>query len=309
MLRTGKMNKIKLAPTATMAMWIRAIRPKTLTAAIVPFFSGAALAYTTGASIAWGVLISTILSAIFIQIATNLINDAFDFSKGADDEERLGPHRAIQQGMATSQQVFSLGIIFFLLAFLIGTPILIQGGFPIAMVMLLSMVSGYLYTGGPFPLAYIGLGDFFVVIFFGWVATLSGYWLQTGYIDGKSFLLGTQIGLLCTLMIAINNLRDISSDIRANKKTLAVRFGQNFAKMEIFILASVPFILNFFWFYWGYIYAALLPYFSFPLATLLITKIWKNQPSKMYNQYLGLAALLHLLFGLLLIIGFILNVN
>lgn len=300
------MNEIKLS-RMNAGIWIQAMRPKTLTAALVPFSAGAALAYSNQAPIAWGLLCVAIFSAICIQIATNLINDAFDFAKGADDQERLGPQRAIQQGFATGPQVYALGMIFFLASLLIGIPLIIHGGLAIAAILLLSILSGYLYTGGPKPLAYVGLGDLFVVIFFGWVATLAGYWLQTGWVDWKSFLLGTQIGLLCTLMIAINNLRDINSDIRANKKTLAVRFGQTFAKVEILFLAIVPFALNLCWLTWGYVYAALLPFFTLPLASILMLKIWKSYPSKAYNRYLGMAALLHLSFGIFLIIGFILQ--
>lgn len=287
--------------------WIQAARPKTLTAAIVPFFAGTALAHASGFSIDWGLLLSALASALCIQIGTNFINDAFDFAKGADNQERLGPRRAIQQGLATTRQVYAFGLSFFLAALIFGVPLIVHGGASMAAILLISIISGYLYTGGAFPLAYQGLGDLFVVIFFGWVATIAGYWIQTGAMSLQSLLLGTQIGLLCTLMIAINNLRDIHSDVKACKKTLAVRFGQSFAKCEIALLAGIPYALNIFWLNWGFVLAAILPWITAPLSALLIAKIRKTQPSKAYNHFLALAALLHLSFGLLLIIGLILQ--
>lgn len=297
------MNRVAYAPS-NIACWFQAMRPKTLTSSIVPFSVGAALAHATGAPINWGLLFSALVSALFIQVATNLINDAFDVAKGTDDKDRLGPRRVIHHGLATGPQVYALGMLCFFAAFLAGIPLIINGGPYIAWILLLSMLSGYLYTGGPMPLAYVGLGDFFVVLFYGWVATMAGFWLQAGYLNIQSYLLGTQVGLLCTAIIAVNNLRDINTDVKTNKKTLAVRFGQTFVKTEITLLATIPFLLNLLWIYWGYLYAAILPFLTLPLACLLIVKVWKTYPSKAYNGFLALAALLHLSFGILMIIGF-----
>lgn len=287
------------------ACWFQAMRPKTLTASIVPFSVGAALAYANGASVNWGLLLCALISALFIQVATNLLNDAFDVAKGTDDQDRLGPRRVIHHGMATGSQVYALGLLCFAAAFLIGIPLIMDGGPYIALILLLSMLSGYLYTGGPMPLAYVGLGDLFVVIFYGWVATMAGFWLQAGYLNVQSFLLGTQVGLLCTSIIVVNNLRDVNTDVKTDKKTLAVRFGQTFARVEFTLLVTVPYLLNLFWLYWGYLSVAILPCLTFPLACLLLVKIWKTHPSKAYNGFLALSALLHLSFGVLMIIGFI----
>lgn len=291
--------------SSNIACWFQAMRPKTLTASIVPFTIGAALAHAIGAPLNWGLLLCALISALFIQVATNLINDAFDVAKGTDNQDRLGPRRVIHLGMATGPQVYALGMLCFLAAFLFGIPLIMDGGLYIALILLLSMLSGYLYTGGPMPLAYVGLGDLFVIIFYGWVATMAGFWLQAGFINVQSFLLGTQVGLLCTSIIAVNNLRDVNTDAKSSKKTLAVRFGQTFVKTEITLLAIVPFILNFFWLYWGYLYTAILPFLTLPMAFLLIVNIWKTYPSKAYNGFLALAALLHLSFGVLMIIGFL----
>lgn len=295
-----------LAPS-TVSIWLQTIRPKTLTAAIVPFCAGAALAYAGGASIAWDLLIFALASALCIQIATNLLNDAFDFVKDTSDPKRLGPKRAIHLGVADGKQMYILGMAFFVFAWLFAIPLILHGGVVIAVILLFSMLAGYFYSGGPLPLTSVGLGDPFVLLFYGWVATAASYWLQTNAVDAKALLLGTQIGLLCTTIIAVDNYRDIDSDEKANKKTLAVRFGPEFAKFEIAFLTFFPFALNFFWLSWGYVYVAILPMLAAPLASYLLARIWKTRPSKAYNGFLALAALLHLCFGVLLIIGFVLT--
>lgn len=288
-------------------IWIQTMRPKTLTATVIPFCAGAALAYANGALLMWGLLLSSLASGICIQTATNLINDAFDAMKGADTKERLGDQRAIQQGIATQHQVYLLGIVFFVLAFLFGLPLVFHGGAPVITILLASAAAGYSYTGGPYPLAYHGLGDLFVIIFFGWVATMASYWIQIGDLNGQSFLLGSEIGLLCATLIAINNIRDIEGDAKANKRTFAVRFGQKTAKIALTLMTFIPFGLNFLWLYWGYVYCAILPLLTFPLSILLIIQVWKTYPSKAYNAFLALSALLHLCFGILLIVGLILD--
>ncbi len=293
-------------PAATF-IWLQTIRPKTLTAAIVPFSAGAALASAGGAVIAWGLLFSALISALCIQIASNLLNDSFDFVKDTTDPHRLGPKRAIHLGLANSQHMYGLGLFFFMLAFIAGIPLINHGGVAIAIIIGLSILAGYSYSGGPLPLTSVGLGDLFVLLFYGWVATLAGYWLQTGLLDSKGFLLGTQIGLLCTSIIAIDNYRDIESDRKAAKKTLAVRFGRHFSKIEIAVLTLLPFGLNLLWLVWGYSYAAFLPFLTAPLGAFIVFKTCNTPPCSSFNVFLGLAALLHLSFGLLLIIGFVLQ--
>ena len=287
--------------------WLLATRPKTLTAALVPFLAGTMLAWSAGANLQWSLFYSALLAAFCIQIGTNFINDAFDFKKGADTPKRLGPQRGLQSGILTHQQVYYGGMLCFAMALLFGIPLIVHGGLSILFILMLSVACGYLYTGGPAPLAYVGLGDAFVVIFFGWVSTAAAYWLQKGAIDGVSLLLGAQIGLLCAVLIAINNLRDVENDGISGKKTLAVRFGIPFARGEISMLIFSAYILNSLWFYAGYTYAGLLPWLTLPLGVMIVTKVWLTPPSQKYNAFLGLSALLHLSFGLLLILGFVLK--
>lgn len=287
--------------------WVLATRPKTLTAAFVPVLVGTMLAYADMGSVNWEISIYALLASFFIQMGTNLINDALDFKKGADTSSRLGPARATQMGLLTMTQVFSGGMMCFGVAFLFGIPLMIQGGWPIGIIFSLSVLCGYLYTGGPMPLAYSGLGDLFVLIFFGLVATTSVYYLQTGIVTSESILAGAQIGFLAMVMIAVNNLRDVVGDAKVNKKTLAVRFGKTFARMEISTLILLAFALNYFWILHGYLLAGVLSSAVLPIGTFIIKGVWNTNPSSVYNRFLGLSAATHLGFGVLLAIGFYLG--
>lgn len=282
-----------------MINWILAFRPKTLTAAVVPILVGSALSEAPQYWIAGLAL----LASLFIQIATNLVNDAKDFQKGADTEERIGPRRVTQAGVFTSKQVLLGAYFFFALAVLTGLPLVIHGGWPILVIGLFSLVAGYSYTGGPFPLAYRGLGDVFVFIFFGLVAVMGMLFLMDGEWTHSAAVAGSQVGLLCMVLIAINNLRDASTDGKVGKRTVAVRFGETFARSEITVALAVPFLLQLYWYQQGEFQAALLPLMTVPLAFSIALKIWRTPPSPAYNQFLGLSSLQHILFGLLLALG------
>lgn len=290
-------------------LWFMAARPKTLTAAIVPPLVATFLALGSGYTVSWGLTVVAILSSLSVQIGTNLINDALDFKKGADTKKRLGPARMTQQGLLTMRQVYFSGIAFFFLAFLIGIPLIVKGGWVVALIMILSIVSGYLYTGGPAPLAYHGLGDLFVIIFFGLLSTGAIYYVQTLSLGMTPIVAGLQIGLLCTVMIVINNLRDREEDLHTNKNTLAVRFGVTFSRMEVAALLFIPYLLTYYWYAAGYLYAAVMPWGAFPIANRLVRNIWSVEPGKEYNTFLAQAALMHLLFSLLLSIGFMAGGN
>jgi 1,4-dihydroxy-2-naphthoate polyprenyltransferase len=163
-----------------MKTWLLAFRPKTLTAAIVPVLVATALAFADQQTVKYWVTAFALLSATFIQIGTNFINDAIDFKKGADTHERVGPKRVTQSGLLSEKKVLLGGFICFALATLFGVPLVIEGGVPILIIGLISLAMGYCYTGGPYPLAYRGLGDLFVLIFFGLVAVCGTYYLHAG---------------------------------------------------------------------------------------------------------------------------------
>lgn len=287
-------------------VWWPAFRPRTLTAAVVPIAAGTALAGFHGFDLRWWIPVLALLASIFIQIGTNLVNDAVDFFRGADREDRLGPRRITQAGLVSPARVLAVAFGFFLAALLCGLPLVLEGGVPILAIGLLSILCGYAYTAGPFPLAYEGLGDLFVILFFGVVAVCGLYFLLTGQWCLDALVLGLQVGFHCAVLIAINNLRDVRGDARAGKKTLPVRFGVTFARYEIGLLLLMPFLINFYWWKNQALWAAVLGFLALPLALSIAWKIFTTEPSPIYNQFLGQSALVHLSFGLMTSLGLIL---
>ncbi len=286
--------------------WLMATRPKTLTACLVPIIAATALVSALHMPVDKQVVILTLLASFFIQIGTNLVNDAVDFKKGADTDKRIGPQRVTQSGLFSYKQVMLAAGICFLLAVICGVPLVVKGGTIILVIGILSVLMGYAYTMGPIPLAYFGLGDLFVVIFFGLVAVMGVFFLHTQEWTFQSFWLGLQVGFHGTVLIAINNLRDADQDKLVNKRTLAVRMGKSFARYEIALLSLAPFVMNCYWWVLGFKTAVMIPFLSLPLALLIIKNIFQTEPSVVYNKYLGQAAFLHLTFGLLLSLGFFL---
>ena len=281
-----------------------AFRHKTLTAALVPCLAGTALVRAIGLPWDGWVLFYALMASFLIQIGTNLVNDAVDFKKGADTEKRIGPQRITQAGILTANQVMFLGSLCFFLAVLCGIPLVLKGGWPLVLIGVASVLMGYAYTAGPFPLAYLGLGDLFVILFFGIIAVMGIVFLNTGEWYSEAFVLGLQIGFHATVLIAINNLRDQQGDRLVNKKTLAVRFGVNFSRWEILFLSFAPFAINIYWWFEGYKIPAILGFLALPLAIKLVRNVFQTEPGPTYNRFLAQAAGLHLVFGLLLTAGF-----
>lgn len=294
---------LSLKPTKWKA-WIYASRPKTLMIGITPIVTGTLLGLRSSQSFHWILMLSALISCLFIEISVNLINDALDFKKGVDNSSRLGFKRATQQGWLTYHEVVFGSFISILLAFFIGFPMVIYGGAYFLALLIIAPILAFCYTGGPFPLSYIGLGELFVIVFYGLVSTLVGFYLQTFRVAPEVFLAGFQLGLLAAVVISINNLRDIETDALANKKTLAVRFGKTFARLKITIMVLAPYFLNLLWSDFGFYKAGVLPLVTLPLGFTLIRCIWYYEPSKIYNTFFGMAALLNFLFGLFLAIGF-----
>jgi len=282
---------------AAVRPWIMALRPKTLSAAIVPVVVATALVRHEGHSILWWVSVCALLASVFIQIGTNLVNDAIDFKKGADTHERLGPRRVTQSGLLSYKQVMFGAGVCFALATALGVPLVLQGGWPIVVIGLVSLVLGYAYTGGPFPLAYLGLGDLFVIVFFGLIAVGGTFFLHTHTVSASALVAGLQVGFLATVLIAVNNLRDAPQDAKVGKRTLAVRFGVNFARAEIAVLTTAPFLLGTYWAKCGPLNAGILPIFAVPLARRLLYGVFKTEPSAEYNKFLAMAGALQLIFG------------
>ncbi len=290
-----------------MKVWLLAARPKTLPAAIVPILVGSALAKASFGGFHLWVIVFAVASAVCIQIATNILNDAIDFEKGTDREDRVGPIRVTQSKMADSKSVLRAGILFLVMALVFGIPLVIFGGWPIVFIGLVSLFFAYGYTGGPFPLSYLGLGDFFVFVFFGLVSVGGIYYLHSQSIHWDALVAGAQIGLLCTVLIAINNLRDIEQDKVSNKKTLAVRFGKTFARYEITALLVVTYCLSIYWAYTNFMSAALLSVLTIPYAIYIVKSVFSMEPSEKYNALLAHSAKLLLIFGLAISLGFLLE--
>ena len=288
-----------------MTPWILAARPRTLGAATVPVVSGCALAFAAGG---FDPLASALalICAILIQIATNYFNDAIDHAKGADTAERLGPVRATSAGLLSARAMMTGGAVCLSLAAVLAIPLVLHGGWPILALGIVSLVLSYAYTGGPFPLAYLGLGEIFVVLFFGIFAVAGTFFLNTLEVSWGAVLAGLQIGLHSSVLLAVNNLRDLETDRAANQRTLAARFGLSFARRENAALVVAPFILGILWLPLGYLWAFLLPVMTLPLAWWLARACLEARPARETNQLLAQAAALHASFGLLLALAFLL---
>jgi 1,4-dihydroxy-2-naphthoate octaprenyltransferase len=285
--------------------WILAARPRTLGAALIPVIAGCALAISVSAFDPLGSAL-ILACAVLIQIATNFFNDALDHAKGADTAGRLGPTRVTSAGLLPARRVMTGAFLTLALAALFALPLVLRGGGIILLVGLLSLLFAYAYTGGPFPLAYLGLGEIFVILFFGLIAVAGTFYLNTLAFSVAAILAGLQIGLHSSVLLAVNNLRDLETDRAANKQTLAARFGLNFARRENAALLIAPFILGLAWLPLGYLWAFLLPLITLPLAWWLARACLAATPDRKANQLLAQAAALHAAFGLLLALAFLL---
>ncbi len=287
--------------------WLLAFRLKTLTAALVPVMVATALCLSLNLFFDWWVSLYALLGAFCIQIATNLFNDAIDFKTGADCEKRIGPQRVTQTGLLSEKQVWFIGFAFLGLACVFGMPLVLRGGAPIVILGLLSLFLAYGYTGGPFPLAYLGLGDLFVVLFFGLFAVAGTAYLHALHVNGAMVVAGLQIGFLSTVLIAINNLRDSETDVLVHKRTLAVRFGDGFVKIEIALLCLLTYALNFYYLVALEKLYVLISFAISPLAVFLVGFVFAIEDKKHLNKALGLAALHQLLFSILFSIGLVMG--
>ena len=211
-------------------IWIQAARPKTLGAAIAPVLIGSAMAFADHRFHA-GAAIAAMLAAISIQIGTNFCNDYCDFKKGAD-KDRIGPVRATQAGLVTPQAMKLATFLVFSFSAFCCLYLSARGGWPIIVIGVASILSGIAYTAGPKPLAYVGLGDLFVLIFFGPVAVAGTYYVQALDVTKQAIVAGLAPGFLAVGILIANNLRDIEGDSKVGKRTLAVRFGILFSRIE-----------------------------------------------------------------------------
>ncbi|MEI6046072.1 MAG: 1,4-dihydroxy-2-naphthoate polyprenyltransferase [Chloroflexota bacterium] len=291
---------------STRQAWILASRPKTLPAAAAPVIVGSAIAIADQ-NFSLLPALAALLGALLIQIGTNFANDVFDHKKGADTAERVGPLRVVQAGLLTPRQVFTgMGVVFGL-AILVGVYLVIVGGWPIVVIGLLSILAGIAYTGGPFPLGYNGLGDLFVFIFFGLVAVGGTYYVQAHTVTALAWWGAIPVGLLATAIIVVNNLRDIVTDTKVGKRTMAVRLGAKGAQIEYIALLVLSYLVPPAIWVLGLTPAwVMLAWLSLPVAFPLIGAIQKQQ-GRALNPVLGGTARLELVYSLLFSLGLVLS--
>jgi 1,4-dihydroxy-2-naphthoate octaprenyltransferase len=296
--------KSKKESPGKLQSWILASRPKTLLASVVPVVTGTALAVSENKFVLLYSLIALVCS-VLIQVGTNYVNDLYDFLNGADNAKRKGPERVLASGWIKVTEMKIASILVFLASFIFGLYLVYVSGTVVLIIGVLSIIAGIAYTAGPFPLAYNGLGDIFVFLFFGLVGTMGTYYVQAHNFSMLSFIASLPVGALITNILVVNNYRDIEEDRAARKYTLAVIFGKSFTKYEyisfIFISFLVPLLLflkyNFhFWIF--------LPYLSIPIAINLIRMLFQLD-GKELNKTLELTAKFSALFGLLFSIGLI----
>jgi 1,4-dihydroxy-2-naphthoate octaprenyltransferase len=284
------------------AAWLLAARPRTLVASLVPVLVGTALA-ASRQPIAWGPAAAALLAALLIQIGTNLSNDYFDFQKGADREDRVGPTRATQSGLIAPRDVLLGTGLTFAAAALVGLYLTWVGGVPILVLGIVSILSGLAYTGGPFPLGYHGLGDLFVFVFFGLAAVCGTYYLQAHAVTWFAVLVALPIACLATAILTVNNLRDVATDARAGKRTLAVRLGPAAARGEFLAMLAIAFATPVALLASGMAHAwILLPLVALPLAIAPTRRVLGMSGAPL-NLALAETARLQLAFGLLLAAG------
>jgi 1,4-dihydroxy-2-naphthoate polyprenyltransferase len=283
-------------------IWLMAARPRTLPAAVAPVLVGTALAATEG-TFKWLTFVAAMLGALFIQVGTNLSNDYSDARRGADTEDRLGPVRVTAGGLVPPRQVLVATYVAFGLAVLAGVYLIVTAGWELLLVGAASILAGVLYTGGPRPYGYEGLGEVFVFLFFGLVAVTGSYFAQVEELTWEAFVLAVPVGLLAASILVVNNVRDLETDRRAGKRTLAVRLGRGRARglyaalvYLAFLCAPLPWLLGS-----GDLSAwLLLPWAALPLAVPVVRVVRNRSDGPSLNGALGRTGMLQLAFcGLL----------
>lgn len=283
--------------------WALAARPKTLSAAVAPVLVGTGLAAHHGRMAALPA-VAALAGAVLIQIGTNLANDYYDFVRGADTPGRVGPLRVTQGGLIPPETVRRATWLVLGLALVPGAYLVWVGGWPVLAIGLASLACAVLYTGGPHPLAYHGLGDLFVFVFFGLLAVGGTYWVQALAWPADAALAGAGVGALSTAILVVNNLRDIDTDARAGKRTLAVRIGPAATRAEyalLLLVAAVVPLVGVAALEWPG--AALATLLVVPLAAAPLGVVMGSSDPRELVAALGATARLVALYGALLAVG------
>ncbi len=281
-------------------IWLLAARPATLPAAVVPVLVGTGAALHALHQFNLPVLIPTLLVALLIQIGTNFANDVFDFRRGADTADRLGPLRVTHAGLVSPRQVLTATYITFGLALLIGLYLVTIGGWPILLIGLICLLAGLTYTGGPWPFGYHGLGDLVCFICFGVLAVLGTAYLHRLEITSLDLWASIPVGCLVTAILIVNNLRDIDTDRQTGKMTLAVYLGRRGTRLEYAACVAIAYLVVLWLGSSGMVGPWLwLPLLSLPLGVWLVRFVGQTE-GRPLNRALKRTGQLHLLFGVLI---------
>lgn len=287
-------------------IWWMAARPRTLPAALAPVIAGSALAFFDGAFRPLPAL-AALLGALLLQVGANYANDLFDFRKGADTAERVGPTRVTQAGLLSQRQVALGTALVFALAALCGVYLISAAGWPVLIIGLASILAALAYTGGPYPLGYNGLGEVFVFLFFGVAAVGGTYYVQALQVTPGALFTALPVGCLVVNILVVNNLRDIPTDRAAGKRTLAARFGDTWARREftaILALAYLAPVLG--WLAQTLPAGGLLSLLSLPLGVRLARRVWTDS-GRALNASLAASGQLELVYCLLFSLGLVLE--
>ncbi len=288
-------------------VWIAAARPRTLLAAVAPVLVGTALAWRElwleRLTLSWGAALACLGFALLVQIGTNFANDYYDFTKGADTKDRVGPQRAVASGLVAPEVMKAAMMATFMFAFIVGLTLLRYGGWPLLVVGVASILCGVAYTGGPYPLGYNGLGDVFVFVFFGLVAVCTTFFVQTGHVSREAILCAVGVGLLATNILVVNNYRDVETDRAAGKRTLVVRFGRRFARLQFGVSLLVALTIPLHLLRLGYKPLVLLPLVLVPLAWRQVVRLESAQSPAELIALLGDTGKLLALYAILLSAG------
>jgi 1,4-dihydroxy-2-naphthoate octaprenyltransferase len=284
-----------------------AARPRTLPIAVAPVLVGTALAGTADIFHA-ATFVATLLGAVFIQVGTNLSNDYSDARRGADAEDRLGPVRVTAGGLVPPSRVLAATYLTFAVAVLAGAYLVAVAGWELLLVGAASILAGVLYTGGPRPYGYEGLGEVFVFLFFGVVAVAGSYFVQVKHLHWEAFALSVPVGLIAAGILVVNNIRDIDSDRRARKRTLAVRLGRTRTRVMFAVVIYVAYALAPVTWLFGPLTAwVLLPWLTVPLAARVVRSVRTRVDGPSLNQALAQTGMLQLVFCALLSAGLLLS--
>jgi len=288
-------------------IWLMAARVRTLPAAIAPVLVGTALA---GYLHVFHPLrfAAALIGAMFIQIGTNLSNDYSDARRGADTEDRLGPVRVTAGGLVPPRQVLIATYLTFGVAVLAGVYLIVVAGWRLLLVGAASILAGVLYTGGPKPYGYEGLGELFVFLFFGIVAVAGSFFVQVKHLDWEAFALAVPVGLIASGLLVVNNVRDIDTDRRAGKRTLAVRLGRARTRVLFAMMIYLAYLLTLVTWVFGPLTPWLfLPWLTLPLATRVVRVVRTHTDGLSLNQALAQTGFLQLVFCALLAAGVLLS--